>query len=163
VEEMIISPFLIPVLAIVGSFVYVIVKTLAHSRVRELEIRERIAMIERGLVPPPEVDPKGFERAMGRLDRHEMLSAHRGYSSYGGRHRRAGVTLMGIGFGLMVLITFAGESPSNAVGVGGFLVVMGVAFFVNSLIDTRTETPTSPQSSNPSTPNATPLEQPRRD
>jgi hypothetical protein len=63
----------------------------------------------------------------------------------------------------MVLITFAGESPSNAVGVGGFLVVIGVAFFVNSLIDTRTETPTSPPSSNPSTPNATPLEQPRRD
>ena len=47
---------------------------------------------------------------------------------------------MGVGFGLMVLITFAGDSPSSALGVGGFLVVMGVAFFVNSLIDTRTET-----------------------
>jgi hypothetical protein len=163
VEETIVNPFLIPILAIVGSFVYVIIKTLAHSRVRELEIRERIAMIERGLVPPPEVDPKGFDRAMGRLDRHEMRSAHRGYGSYGGRHRRAGVTLMGIGFGLMVLIAFAGESPSNALGVGGFLVVIGIAFFVNSLIDTRTETPGSPQSANPPTSSATPLEQPRRD
>jgi hypothetical protein len=163
VEDMIISPFLIPIVAIVGSFVYVIIKTLAHSRVRELEIRERIAMIERGLVPPPEVDPKGFDRAMGRLDRHEMRRARRGQGSYGGRHRRAGVTLMGIGFGLMVLINFAGESPNNALGVGGFLVVIGAAFFVNSLIDTRTETPPSPQSSNPSTPNATPFEQPRRD
>jgi hypothetical protein len=162
VEERVISSFLICIVAIVGSFVYVIIKTLAHSRVRELEIRERIAMIERGLVPPPEVDPKGFDRAMSRLDRHEMRRARRGYGSYGGRHRRAGVTLMGVGFGLMVLIAFAWESPSTALGVGGFLVVMGAAFFVNSLIDTRTETPTSPQSSDP-TPGATPLEQPRRD
>jgi hypothetical protein len=158
-----ISPFLISIVAIVGGFVYVIIKTLAHSRVRELEIRERIAMIERGLVPPPEVDPKGFDRAMSRLDRHEMRSARRVYGSYGGRHRRAGVTLMGVGFGLMVLITFAGESPSTALGVGGFLVVMGAAFFVNSLIDTRPETPAGPQSSSTPTPGAAPLDQPRRD
>ena len=77
-EEMFINPFLIPIVAIVGSFLYVIIKTLAHSRVRELEIRERIAMIERGLVPPPEVDPKGFDRAMSRLEHHEERSAYRG-------------------------------------------------------------------------------------
>ena len=160
---MFISPFLIPIVAIVGSFLYVIIKTLAHSRVRELEIRERIAMIERGLVPPPEVDPKGFDRAMSRLDRHEMRSAYRGgYGSYGGRHRRAGVTLMGVGFGLMVLITFAGESPSSALGVGGFLVVMGIAFFVNGLIDTRPET-SAGGSASPSVPVATPPEPPHRD
>ena len=52
-----------------------------------------------------------------------------------GRHRRAGVTLMGIGFGLMVLIGFAGESPSSAVGVGGFVVILGLAFFINSLFE----------------------------
>jgi hypothetical protein len=53
------------------------------------------------------------------------------------RHRSAGVTLMGVGFGLMVLITFAGESPSSALGVGGFLVVIGFAFFLNSLFEPR--------------------------
>ncbi len=162
-EDVFINPFLIPIVAIVGSFLYVIIKTLAHARVRELEIRERIAMIERGLVPPPEVDPKGFDRAMSRLDRHEMRSAYRGYGAYGGRHRRAGVTLMGVGFGLMVLITFAGESPSSALGVGGFLVVMGVAFFVNGLIDTRPEASTGPGSASQSGPATTPQEQPRRD
>ena len=157
---MIINPFLLPILAIVGSFLYVIIKTLAHSRVRELEIRERIAMIERGLVPPPEVDPKGFDRAMSRLDRRrEMRGADRGY---GGRHRRAGVTLMGVGFGLMVLITFAGESPSNALGVGGFVVVMGIAFFVNGLIDTRPET-SAGGSASPPVPVAAPPEPPHRD
>src|SRR5262245_29339357 len=125
-----ISPFLIPVVAIVGAFVYVIIKTLAQSRVRELEIRERIAMIERGLVPAPETDPRGFDRAMSRLDRQSYLR-----ESSGGRHRRAGVTMMGVGFGLMVLIAFTSGEESIAVGVGGFLVVVGLAFFVNSFID----------------------------
>ena len=56
-------------------------------------------MIERGLVPPPEVDPRGFDRAMDRY--------RRATASGSGRHRRAGVTLMGVGFGLMVLIGVA--------------------------------------------------------
>ena len=129
-DDMNISPFLIPVTAIIGAFVYVIIKTLAQSRVRELEIRERIAMIERGMVPAPEVDPRGFDRAMSRLDRQDYVR-HAG----GGRHKRAGVTMMGVGFGLMVLIAFTSGEESIAIGVGGFLVVVGLAFFVNSFID----------------------------
>jgi hypothetical protein len=123
------SPFLIPLTAIVCVFIFVIVKTLARARIRELEIRERIAMIERGLVPAPEVDPRGFDRAMGRLERREK------YRYGSGRHRRAGVTLMGVGFGLMVLIAFTSDETSVAIGVGGFLVMIGIAFFINSLID----------------------------
>ena len=57
-------PFLIPIVSIIGAFTYAVVQTLARARVRELEVRERIAMIERGLVPPPEVDPRGFDRAV---------------------------------------------------------------------------------------------------
>ena len=74
-------------------------------------MRERIAMIERGLVPPPEVDPRGFDRAMSRYDRYA--------SAPPGRHRRAGVTLMGVGFGLMVLIGVAGESPRRGSASAG--------------------------------------------
>ena len=129
-----ISPFLIPITAIVGSFIYIIIKTLAKARVRELEIRERIAMIERGLVPPPEVDPRGFDRAMSRMER-------RNYRYGSGRHRRAGVTLMGVGFGLMVLIAFTSNETSVAIGVGGFLVVMGIAFFINSLMESHDDLP----------------------
>jgi hypothetical protein len=129
VEDMfVISPFLIPITAIIGAFVFVIVKTLVRARVRELEIRERIAMIERGLVPAPEVDPRGFDRAMNRFERRE-------YRHGSGRHRRAGVTLMGVGFGLIVLIAFTSNETSVAIGVGGFLVMIGIAFFINSLID----------------------------
>ncbi len=152
-----VSPFLIPlvaimipIIAIVGAFVLFITQTLAKSRVRELEIRERIAMIERGLVPAPEVDPRGFDRAMSRLER-------RGSRHGSGRHRRLGVTMMGVGFGLMVLIAFTSDEWSVAVGVGGFLVIMGVAFFINSLLESPVDpyppaTPTSSSSAAPDPP-----------
>src|SRR5262252_5095178 len=129
--------FLIPMVAVVGGFAYVIVKAVLRARVRELEIRERIALIERGLVPPPEVDPRGFDRAMDRVER--LREYRRG--SGAGRHRRAGVTLMGVGFGLMVLIYFTSNESSVAIGVGGFLVVMGLAFFINSLMESHDDLP----------------------
>jgi hypothetical protein len=131
------SPFLIPLMgimipitAIIGAFVFIIIKTLAKARVRELEIKERIAMIERGMVPAPEVDPRGFDRAISRIERRESRHGS-------GRHRRVGVTLIGVGFGLMLLIGVAGGSVSEGVGVGGFLVIMGVAYVINSFFEQR--------------------------
>jgi hypothetical protein len=120
---------LIPIIAIIGSFTYAIVQSMHRSRVRELEIRERIAMIEKGLVPPPEVDPRGFDRAMRRYDRAQWTSS-------AGRHRRAGIVLIGVGVGLMVLIGFSG-APEEGVGVGGFLAVLGIAFLINSVFELR--------------------------
>lgn len=125
----------IPIISIIGGIAVVIVSMMNRARLRELEIRERIAMIERGMVPAPEADPRGFDRAITRLEQAQRIQALSGGAS--SRHRRAGVTLMGVGFGLIVLISFAGESPSTAFGVGGFLVVMGLAFFVNALFDSR--------------------------
>jgi len=150
-------PFLIPIVAIIGAFTYAVVQTLARARVRELEVRERIAMIERGLVPPPEVDPRGFDRAMDRYERYRERSP--------GRHRRAGVTLMGVGFGLMLLIGVAGDSMSSGIGVGGFLVIMGVAFFVNSLFENRRDDypPAPSRPGSPMTPASPMSEPPRRD
>ena len=139
-DEMSISPFLIPIMgimipitAVFGAFIYLIVKTVSHSRVRELEIKERIAMIERGIVPAPEMDPSGFDRAMERHQRRIERRFERSYA--GGRHRRSGITLMGVGLGMMVLIGFAGESPTQALGIGGAIIILGLAFFVNSLFD----------------------------
>ena len=150
-DEMDVSPFMIPLMsimipitAIIGSFVFIIIKALAKARVRELEIKERIAMIERGLVPAPEVDPRGFDRAMSRLDRHESRHGS-------GRHQRAGVTLMGVGFGLMVLIGVAFGNTSAGLGVGGFLVIMGLAFFINSRFEPR-DAAASHSTSSPPTP-----------
>jgi hypothetical protein len=147
-------PFVIPIVSIVGAFTYAVVHTLARARIRELEVRERIAMIERGLVPPPEVDPRGFDRAMDRYDRHRYRAP--------GRHRRAGVTLIGVGFGLMLLIGVGGDNMASGVGVGGFLVIMGIAFFINSRFDQQNE-PYPPAGQRSSAPMPPTSETPRRD
>ena len=126
---------LIPLVAIVGAFASSIVATLAKARVRELEIRQRIAMIEKGLVPPPEVDPSGFDRAMGRYDAVAGGWSGRTESRSSGRHRRAGITLVGVGVGLMLLIGLAGGLPQEGLGVGGFVAIIGLAFFINSLFE----------------------------
>jgi hypothetical protein len=162
-----ISPFLVPITAILAVFAFVTIRTFLRARVRELEIRERIAMIEKGLVPPPEIDPRGFDRAMDRVDRLHEYRAR--YSGGSGRHRRAGVTLMGVGFGLMVLIAFTSNETSVAIGVGGFLVVMGIAFFINSLMESpdpyasRNFGSSVPPSFGSNTGPQPPADQPRRD
>ncbi len=151
------SPFLVAIVALVGAFTYSIVRSLAAARVRELEVRERIAMIERGLVPPPEKDPQGFDRAMNRYDRlrdrdddDEWYPRRRASA----RFRTAGVTMMGIGFGLMLMIGVAGGAMEAGIGVGGFLVVMGLAFFVNSWLS-RDDLPYRPPTSSSSYPSST--------
>src|SRR5215212_6584524 len=135
-------PFLIPIVAIIGAFTYAVVQTLARARVRELEVRERIAMVERGLVPPPEVDPRGFDRA---LDRHEQRydRQYRRSASRPLRHRRSGVTVMGLGMGLLLLIAFAGGEPNVAIGVGGAIMVLGLAFFINGMLGSSDDLPSS--------------------
>jgi hypothetical protein len=127
--------FVIPIVAIAAWALMRIVSTVMQSRVRELEVRERIAMIEKGLVPPPEVDPVGFDRELSRRDRGISDSGSRGISesSYRSscRHRRIGVTVAFVGLGLMVMLY-----PSFR--VGGFLLVLGIGFLVNSLLFERT-------------------------
>jgi len=151
VEDSLFSPFVIPVVSVVGAFVYLIIKTLSNSRIRELEIRERIAMVERGLVPPPEVDPRGFDRAM---DQHTRLHdrQYQRYASRPLRHRRSGVTVMGVGMGLLVLIAFAGGEPNVAIGVGGAIMVLGLAFFINGMLGHPDEPPMSYGSRYPAPP-----------
>jgi hypothetical protein len=128
---------LIPLAAIIGAFGTAIAATMARSRVRELEIRERIAMIEKGLMPPPEVDPRGFDRAMDRYDRIQ-------WSTSAARHRSAGIVLLGIGIGLFLVIGVGGGEPNVGIGVGGFLAVLGGAFLINSLFERRRPHETPP-------------------
>jgi hypothetical protein len=153
------SVFSIPVMAIIGSFAYVIVQTVMRARVRELEVRERIAMIERGLVPPPEKDPNGFERAMHGFDRSRAASRDRDEDwdwrprrGAPARYRSAGVTLLGVGFGLMLMLAFTAGEPGTAIGVGGFIVVMGLAFLINSMLTPRYEERYPPSGPRPTPP-----------
>ena len=148
-------PFLIPISAIVGGILYATIATVSRHRLRELEIRERIALIERGIVPPPEVDPRGFDRAMDRYERYRYRGP--------GRHRRAGIIITGVGVALIVLIGFTGD-VSAAFGVCGFMVVIGIAFLLNSLFDTPLDPP-APSPRSFGAPGSTPTspEPPRHD
>jgi hypothetical protein len=121
--------FLIPIFAIVGGIALAIVNSINRSRLRELEIKERIAMIERGLVPSPETDPKGFERVLSDRSWDDHYNDfHHSLSPVTDRHRRVGMILIGVGCGLLILF-----APS--VRVGGFLIVLGVAFLVSSFFE----------------------------
>ena len=92
---------------------------------REMEHRERLAMIQRGLVPSPEMDPVAFEAAVapsvepfapaGRAD----------------RWRSAGVVCIGLGLGLMVMLTFAAGEPGAGIGVGGAFAMLGATLLFN--------------------------------
>jgi hypothetical protein len=109
------------------------------TRVRELELRERIALIEKGLTPPPERDPERFDRSMQSAITQATGS---------GRHRRAGIILMGVGLGLALLISTA-STPRRGIGVGGFIAMVGLAFVVSSFFDTPSTSSSSSSSSGP--------------
>jgi hypothetical protein len=118
---------------VIGGLCIVAYAFVSRQRLRELAVKERIAMIEKGLVPPPELDPLRFERVVGPLQRRA--------SSRAMRYRSAGIVLMGLGFALMVLLTFAADVAGVAVGVGGGLAVLGAAVFLNGMLGTRDDEP----------------------
>ena len=94
----------------------------ARQRLQELAVRERIALIERGLVPSPETDPVQFER---------MMSARRQSNPVALRYRSLGILIIGLGAALAVLLTFAARNPRIGMGLGGALAIFGLAIFLN--------------------------------
>ena len=105
-----------------------------RQRLRELAIRERIALIEKGLVPAPETDPARFETLVG---------LRRPVNSRASRYRSAGVILMGLGFAMLVLLAFAAGVPEVGLGVGGGVAIIGIAAFVNGMLMSRDDDPHS--------------------
>ncbi len=123
----------LPLTVIVGGMMLAAWAIYRKTRVRELAYRERIAMIEKGLVPPPETDPQRFERMMRAGD--PAVSQRMRTSAM--RRRSAGVMLIGAGLALMTIIYFAGNEPGVAIGVGGGFIAVGVAMVINALLDQR--------------------------
>ncbi len=113
-------------------------------RIREMQHRERLAMIERGLLPSPERDPGAFERRTG-LGTTPVSQA-------GARSRSAGIIMIGFGLGLMMLIAFAAGATDMGIGVGGAFALLGVAFYVNGVLSSRQDVYQMPSSSLPSPP-----------
>jgi hypothetical protein len=86
--------------------------------------RERMALIERGQVPPP------------------VPLAMRSHAA-SSRSMSLGIIVVGFGLGLMTLISIAAGTPDVGVGLGGAIMILGGSFIVRSLI-----VKTGPQSQN---------------
>ncbi len=107
-----------------------------RQRLKELAIRERIAMIERGVLPPPEVDPDRFDRSLLLA-----YAVRRGSNLKGTRYRTLGVMLMGLGSALFLLLAFAAGVPDVALGVAGGIIVLGLATYINGALVSRDAPP----------------------
>src|ERR671915_2538178 len=105
---------------ILGGVIVIVMAMNQRTKKLEMQHRERMAMIDRGLAPSPETDPELFEASLGR----PAVS----------RYTTLGIAIVGIGMGLMLLIGVAGGAPDSGVGVGGAIVVLGVAFIVNGYL-----------------------------
>jgi hypothetical protein len=127
--------FLIPLAAVIGGVLIAVIRMQHINRLRELQYKERIARIEKGLAPPPEADPARFEEAMA------LASGGRAE-----RFRSAGVTLIGLGVGLALLIAFAGGAFEAGIGVGGAFVALGAALVYNARLAAADERMRAPRS-----------------
>ena len=119
------------VLTIMAGVALMIAAMTNRRKVREMEHRERLAMIDRGLMPSPESNPAGFDAAAGLGEAPGETADRRD------RYRTAGILLIGLGIGLMCLIGIAGSSPDIGIGVGGAWVSLGAASLVNYFLLAR--------------------------
>lgn len=118
----------IPIVAIVGAFSFAAYNLYLKMKARQLMHQERLAMIERGLAPPP-VNPAELEDWPKR----KRSSRH------------VGVILIALGIGLPFLIFFEGdESLGEAVSIGALFLFLGLGFLVNAMLDRRAEMSKSP-------------------
>jgi hypothetical protein len=105
-----------------------------RRKIREMEHRERLAMIERGVAPSPESNPAAFEAAVG------FSEPSKEETQRSQRYRTAGVMLIGFGFGLIFVIGAAAGQPEVGWGIGGAWISLGAASLLNYwLLSRRTE------------------------
>jgi hypothetical protein len=122
------------ILVVTAGFGIIVLALRYRAKVLEMTHRERMAMIERGLLPPPERDPlRVIESQHGRR-RHSTTSQ---------RRLSFGIAMIGWGVGIAILFSFAFGVPGVGVGFGGAFVVIGAAMIVTALV-TREENETKP-------------------
>jgi hypothetical protein len=131
-EQVVLTTITIVVFASLGVLWMAMVNRRA---VREMEHRERLAMIQRGLLPAPESDPLGFE---------EGVEAFSGAGLKSERWRTAGTLTVGLGVALMILLTFSAGEFSVGLGVGGAFVALGAAILYNGMHLGHSQRPARP-------------------
>jgi hypothetical protein len=116
---------LILCLLIIAAVVVIGMGIQSRRQIREMEHRERLAMIERGLTPAIDLDSAAEERSPSNEDaaRHARVL----------RWRTAGIMMIGLGLAEFFLVTFT-VNAEIGIGVGGALAVIGAAFFANAMM-----------------------------
>jgi hypothetical protein len=136
-EQMMLSVFSLMTLAGVA----VLWLAMSNRRaLREMEHRERIALIQAGIVPAPEADPLAFETQF------EPPAAS---VTRKDRWRTAGTLTVGLGLALLVLLSFTGKSDIGF-AVGGAFVVLGASVLLNGMLMRPTPTGVRPMVRRPS-------------
>jgi hypothetical protein len=134
-------------LLIVAGVVVVAMGIQSRRHIREMEHRERLAMIERGLTPPPDLETAAMERTLSNEDATRYARIL--------RWRTAGIIMIGLGLAYFFLVTFAVRNPEIGIGVGGAFVTIGAAFFVNAIMLQRSFNPHGARRPEPRTPPST--------
>ncbi len=111
---------LLPLVGLVGVLLLAAHWISVRRSIRELEIKERLALIEKGIAPAPE------RTATGSVDGEPLPPAR------ADRYRTAGILILGLGFALMLLLGSAAGIPAIGVGVGGAIAIVGGALVANS-------------------------------
>lgn len=118
-EELFASVFVMVVLS--GVFI-VVMGLRQRSQQLEMQHRERMAMIERGIVPTAASEPGGRGHRAGVP------------GGAGARSLSLGIVVVAMGLGLMTLIGVAFGEAEVGVGVGGAIAILGSAFIVRALV-----------------------------
>jgi hypothetical protein len=106
-----------------------------RARMREFAHRERLAMIEKGLVPPAELYPGGPPLSVVEGALASDPSARP--SRVATRFRSAGVMFVGLGVALALIIGVTAGKPNVGLGIGGAIVALGAAMIVNAVLTAR--------------------------
>jgi hypothetical protein len=118
-------------MTIIAGVVLMMAAMQNRRAIREMEHRERLAMIERGVVPSPESNPAAFDAATGFSEpSKDDLDRSR-------RYRTAGVLLVGFGLGLIFVIGVAAGAPEVGWGIGGAWISLGGASLLNYWLMSR--------------------------
>ena len=122
----------LPVLVLVGLFLLAAFWISRRARLREWAHRERIAMIEKGLVPSAELSPGA--PALSVIESTFAPEAVAKPSRIATRFRSAGVMLVGLGVALALIIGVTAGNPNVGLGIGGAIVALGAAMIVNGVL-----------------------------
>ena len=113
---------LIFTIAIAGGVLVVVSALRYRAKIVEMTHRERLAMIERGLVPPSELPASPAQETRQRR------------AARSSRLLSAGIVIVGFGLGLAILIAFTSGESDIAIGIGGAVAIVGTAMIVTALV-----------------------------